>query len=91
MKRLRRLFFLFPCLFFFCSLFCSAAEAPDQLYARSAVLMDADSGRILFEKDGTEQLPMASTTKIMTLLITLENADLESTVTVSSALLPCRK
>ena len=84
MKRLRRLFFLFPCLFFFCSLFCSAAEAPDQLYARSAVLMDADSGRILFEKDGTEQLPMASTTKIMTLLITLENADLESTVTVSS-------
>lgn len=84
MNTLRRIFFLFPCLFLFCALPSLAAEAPDQLYARSAVLMDADSGRILFEKNGTEQLPMASTTKIMTLLVTLENADLESTVTVSS-------
>lgn len=84
MNVLRRLFPLFFCLFLSCSLSCSAAEAPEQLYARSAVLMDADSGRILFEKNGTEQLPMASTTKIMTLLITLENADPESTVTVSS-------
>ena len=39
---------------------------PGQLYAQSAVLMDADSGRILFEKNGYEQRPMASTTKIMT-------------------------
>jgi len=84
MNVLRRLFPLFFCLFLSCSLSCTAAEAPEQLYARSAVLMDADSGRILFEKNGTEQLPMASTTKIMTLLITLENADPESTVTVSS-------
>ena len=38
-----------------------------QLYAQSAVLMDADSGRVLFEKNGYEQRPMASTTKIMTL------------------------
>ena len=37
-----------------------------QLYAQSAVLMDADSGRVLFEKNGYEQKPMASTTKIMT-------------------------
>lgn len=84
MNVLRRLFPLFFCFFLSCSLSCAATEAPEQLYARSAVLMDADSGRILFEKNGTEQLPMASTTKIMTLLITLENADPESTVTVSS-------
>ena len=61
-----------------------AREEPESLYARSAVLMDADTGRILFEKNGEEKLPMASTTKIMTLLVTLENADLEGTVTVSS-------
>lgn len=61
-----------------------AQEEPEGLYARSAVLMDADTGRVLFEKNGDEALPMASTTKIMTLLVTLENADLEGTVTVSS-------
>lgn len=61
-----------------------AEGEPQDLYARSAVLMDADTGRILFEKNGSEQMPMASTTKIMTLLVTLENADLEGEVTVSS-------
>ena len=61
-----------------------AQEEPENLYARSAVLMDADTGRILYEKNEEEVLPMASTTKIMTLLVTLENADLEGTVTVSS-------
>ena len=60
------------------------AEEPADLYARSAVLMDADTGRILFGKNAQEQMPMASTTKIMTLLVTLENADLDGTVTVSS-------
>lgn len=84
MNVLRRLFFLILCLLLLCALPSLAAEAPDQLYARSAVLMDANNGRILFEKNGTEQLPMASTTKIMTLLITLENANLENTVTISS-------
>lgn len=84
MNVLRRLFFLILCLLLLCALPSLAAEAPDQLYARSAVLMDANNGRVLFEKNGTEQLPMASTTKIMTLLITLENANPENTVTISS-------
>lgn len=55
-----------------------------QLYARSAVLMDADSGRVLFGKNEKEQLPMASTTKIMTCIVALENGNMEDTVTVSS-------
>ena len=54
------------------------------LYAKSAVLMDADSGRVLYERNGYEQMAMASTTKIMTLIVTLENANLEDTVTVSA-------
>ena len=53
------------------------------LYAKSAVLMDAESGRILYGKNATEQLAMASTTKIMTLLIALEQGDLQQIVTVS--------
>ncbi|MCD8098772.1 MAG: D-alanyl-D-alanine carboxypeptidase [Lachnospiraceae bacterium] len=61
-----------------------AENEPENLYARAAVLMDADSGRVLFEKNGEEKLPMASTTKIMTLLVTLENADLDGTIEVSA-------
>ena len=61
-----------------------ADEVNLKLYAKAAVLMDADSGRVLYDRCGDEQLPMASTTKIMTLIVTLENADLEDTVTVSS-------
>lgn len=55
----------------------------NDLYAHSAVLMDAKSGRILYGKNQDEVLPMASTTKIMTLIVTLENADLTQILTVS--------
>lgn len=55
-----------------------------QLYAQSAVLMDADNGRVLLEKNGDEILPMASTTKIMTCILTLEQGNLSDIVQVSS-------
>lgn len=53
-----------------------------QVGAKSAILMDAKNGRVLFEQNSHDQLPMASTTKIMTTLITLEQADLETYFTV---------
>lgn len=59
-------------------------KEPSELYAKSAVLMDAASGRILFEKNGEEILPMASTTKIMTCILVLEHTNPEETVMVSS-------
>ena len=62
-------------------------ETPEELkklYALSAVLMDADTGRILYEKNGQDELPMASTTKIMTCILALENGSLEDEVTVSA-------
>lgn len=55
-----------------------------QLYAQSAVLMDADSGRILFAKNGQKERAMASTTKIMTCILALENGDLSEEITVSA-------
>ena len=55
-----------------------------ELYARSAVLMDGDSGRILFEKNGSDPRPMASTTKIMTCILALEASDPSQKITVSS-------
>ena len=54
------------------------------LYATAAVLLDADSGRVLFEKNGRDFMANASTTKILTCIVTLENASLEDVVTVSS-------
>lgn len=63
-----------------------ASEPPKEteLYAKSAVLMDADSGRILYEKDGHTAMANASTTKILTCILALENCDLDSQVEVSS-------
>ena len=55
-----------------------------QLYAKAAVLLDADSKRILYGKDEDVELPMASTTKIMTCIVALENGRLDDVVTVSS-------
>jgi D-alanyl-D-alanine carboxypeptidase (penicillin-binding protein 5/6) len=55
-----------------------------KLYALSALLMDASNNRVLYEENGDKKLPMASTTKIMTCIVTLENADLNGIVTVSS-------
>lgn len=65
-------------------MYVQADGADLKLYAKAAVLMDADSGRVLYERSGDEQLAMASTTKIMTLIVTLENASLDDTVEVSS-------
>lgn len=62
---------------------CRAAEEP-VLYATAAVLLDADTGRILYEKNGTAFLANASTTKIMTCILALENCDPEETVEVSA-------
>jgi serine-type D-Ala-D-Ala carboxypeptidase (penicillin-binding protein 5/6) len=43
-------------------------SSPPTLTARAAFAIDADTGRILFNKEGSKRLPMASTTKIMTAL-----------------------
>ena len=55
---------------------CYAEEAlPFDLNCRSAVLMEAETGTILYEKNADEALPPASVTKIMTLLIIMEAID----------------
>lgn len=55
-----------------------------QLYAQAAVLMDADSGRILYGKNENEVLPMASTTKIMTCILALEYGNPDAIAEVSA-------
>ncbi len=57
-------------------------EAP-AVTAPAAILMDAESGEILFAKNATKAMYPASTTKLMTALLTLENASLTDIVTFS--------
>jgi D-alanyl-D-alanine carboxypeptidase (penicillin-binding protein 5/6) len=58
------------------------AEAPE-LTSKAALVMDADTGQVLFSKKPDERLPMASTTKIMTAIVVLESLELDATVMVS--------
>ena len=62
---------------------CVGSLADDMgVSAHSAVLIDADSGRVLWAKNAEEKLSMASTTKIMTALVAIENADLTGEVVI---------
>ena len=61
----------------------AAAPSPSSLHALSAVLMDGETGRILYEKNGDEVRPMASTTKIMTGILALELGEPEQEIPVS--------
>ena len=51
-----------------------ARAAGPEVSAQSAVVLTADTGTVLFEKDGHTPRPVASTTKIMTALLALEAA-----------------
>ncbi len=56
---------------------CSAAAAAPGISARSAIVVDAASGRVLYEKDADRKSLIASTTKIMTGLLAAEAGNLE--------------
>ncbi len=60
----------------------SAVEAPS-VSAQAAVLYDPLSGAVLYEKNGGEVLPMASTTKIMTALLAFESGQMDAVVEVT--------
>lgn len=60
-----------------------SAETPSGLYAKAAILMDGKNQRVLFGKEEKTELPMASTTKIMTCLYALEHGNLSDVVTFS--------
>lgn len=60
-----------------------AIEEPSELHALSAVLMDGDSGRVLYEKGGKTPLANASTTKVLTCIVALESSPGDDYVQVS--------
>jgi len=54
----------------------------DQLYAQSVILINQDTGDVLFQKNADMRMNPASTTKIMTILLALEYGDIDSVVTI---------
>jgi len=62
----------------------AAANVPPLgTHAKAAALIDVESGRILYNKNGDQRLRIASLTKIMTAIVAIENADLSDKVKVS--------
>ena len=47
------------------------------IYAKACILIEAATGRVLYEHNAEQKLPMASTTKIMTTLLTIESGNLD--------------
>ena len=61
----------------------SAAYAAPELKAQAAILIDAKTGEILYEKNARNRNAPASTTKIMTAILAIESGRLDETVSVS--------
>lgn len=79
---MKRIFSLMAALFMFTSLGSPSAFAAEQKNSteivsgvKSAILMERDTGKVLYEKNSDEQLPPASMTKIMTMLLIMEAID----------------
>lgn len=98
-KRIKSAAFFLTAIFLICAIFFSfsssltyaknnsdSAQGQQEdlgLYAKSAVLMDGNTGRILYGKNENEFMPNASTTKILTCILAIENGDPEQICTAS--------
>ena len=67
---------------FFSSIFASESKEFVKVNVPSAVVMDAKTGRVLFEKNANERRPMASLTKIMTSILLVENCKMDELIEV---------
>lgn len=63
---------------------CTNSENSDKLYSEAALLVDATTGEILFQKNPHKREYPASTTKVLTALLAIKYGDVNSTVTVGS-------
>ena len=92
-KRNRKISFrCFICIFLICGVLLSSgvfsadyfAKNSLKMYAQSYALTDGETGRVLIGKNETAPMANASTTKILTCILTLEQCDLNEWVTISS-------
>lgn len=65
-------------------LICSLRVGAVSTSAKAAILINADTGEVIYEQNAKEKLPMASTTKIMTALLLCEKGEMEKQITVTA-------
>ena len=82
MKFKKLFIFILSIVFISLNTTCFAIDA-DKLYAQAAVLIDSNTGKILFEKNIDQKMYPASTTKIMTAILAIENCELDDKVVVN--------
>jgi D-alanyl-D-alanine carboxypeptidase (penicillin-binding protein 5/6) len=61
----------------------AAASLPPEVQAKAALLVDGETGEVLFEQNADRRLPMASLTKLMTALLTMEDAQKDDVVRIA--------
>lgn len=85
MEYIRKMVVCLICLCAIATVICINIRADEVITnAKAYVIMDADSGRIVDSKNMEQKLQMASTTKIMTTILTVESGNLDSPFTVDS-------
>lgn len=78
---------LLACFFIIISVGLSFKASALKTSAKAVILINADTGEVIFESNADERLPMASTTKVMTALLLCENANLSQEITVTKEML----
>ncbi|WP_442893550.1 D-alanyl-D-alanine carboxypeptidase family protein [Bacillus sp. 2205SS5-2] len=81
---MKRIFWSILISIFLLAMVTSPVSAQPGVSAQGAVLMDQESGRVLFEKNAHTQMRIASITKIMTAILAIESDKLQETVKVSN-------
>jgi len=80
---------LLPAFFFLLALIPLQAAPIPEISAKSAILVDANTGKVLFSKNDTAQRPVASTQKLLTALIVAEAGSLDKQVEVKATDINC--
>lgn len=81
--KIKKLFIIFFMFIFLCFNTTCFALDNESLYSQAAILIDSNTGKVLYEKNMDEKMYPASTTKIMTAIIAIEYCDLDDEVAVN--------
>ncbi len=74
--------FILALFIIFCNCFCFAMSSAPEISAETAILIDSSTSKVFYGKNENQRMYPASTTKIMTAILTLENCNLNDVVTV---------
>ena len=83
MKKRKKVILLFIAASLFVTNLALAAPNPPNIVAKSAIVIDAATGKVLYSRNAEERRYPASTTKIMSLIVALEHSNLDDMVTTS--------